>query len=187
VDSDGRVATGPYHRGMKITAGNIVRIEFELRIKGGDVVESSARTGPVQYVHGEGKLLPALERRLEGLAVGENLEGEIPATEATPPDDALPKRSVPRSEFPKDAALEIDSTYEAHTANGATVLLRVLAVDEKHVHVRLLPPLAGKDLLFKVKVVGIEDPVSHVKQVVLRRPPPIPAEALHLVLEPDDS
>jgi FKBP-type peptidyl-prolyl cis-trans isomerase 2 len=93
---------------------------------------------------------------------------------------------VPRHEFPKGVSLEIGSTYEAHTANGATVVLRVLAVDDKHVSVRLLPPLAGMDLVFKVKIVGIEDPITHVKEVVLRKPPPIPAEALKLELEPDE-
>jgi FKBP-type peptidyl-prolyl cis-trans isomerase 2 len=173
---------------MKISAGSIVRIEYELRVKGGDVVESSARSGPVQYVHGEGKLLPALEKRLEGLAAGHSISGVIPSSEAMPNEDSLPQRVVPRAEFPKGAELEVGSTYEAHTENGAIVLLRVLAVDDKHVTVRLLPPLAGKDLEFKVKVIAIEDPVRHVKEVVLRKPPPLPAEALKkkIELEPAD-
>jgi FKBP-type peptidyl-prolyl cis-trans isomerase SlpA len=168
---------------MKVTPGSIVRIEFELRIKGGDVIESSARSGPVQYTHGEGKLLPALEKRLEGLSAGQALEGEIPANEASPGEETLPTRAVPRAEFPKDADLEVGSTYEAHTDNGAVVLLKVVSVDDKHVTVRLLPPLFGKDLAFKVKVISIEDPVRHVKEVVLRRPPPLPAQALKNKIE----
>lgn len=161
---------------MKITQGSIVRLDYELRIKGGDVVETSARTGPIQYVQGEGKVLPALEKRLIGLAVGERLEGEIPAVEATPPEDALPTRKIARKEFPMDG-LEVGAIYEAHTATGGTVNLRILAVDAEHVNVRLLPPLAGKDLVFKVRVVMIEDPVSHLQELVLKKPPPLPAAA----------
>lgn len=171
---------------MKITAGSIVRVEYELRVKGGDVIESSAKSGPVQYVHGEHKLLPALEKRLEGLAAGQTLEGVIPAAEVLPPEDKLPVRSIPRAEFPKGTSIEVGALFEAHAQAGNTVNLQVVSVDDKHVTVRLLPPLAGKDLAFKVKVVMIEDPVSHLREVVLKHPPPLPAEALKIELEPAD-
>ncbi len=170
---------------MKIAPGSVVRIEYEIRVKGGDVIESSTQSGPVQYVQGEGKLLPALEKRLEGLAAGQTLEGEIPAAEAVP-EDKLPTRMIPRAEFPSAGPIEIGSTFEAHTATGGVVNLRILAVDEKHVTARLLPPLVGKDLAFKVRVVRIEDPVSHLVSVVHKPPPPLPAAAVKLELEVDD-
>ena len=66
------------------------------------------------------------------------------------------------------------------------VNLRILSVDDKHVVVRLLPPLAGKDLAFKVKIISLEDPVSHLREIVLKKPPPLPAAALKIELEPDD-
>jgi len=171
---------------MKITAGSIVRIEFELRVKGGDVIESSARSGPVQYTHGEGKLLPALEKRLEGRGAGESFSGEIPAAEAIPPEDTLPTRDIPRAEFPKEAPLEVGTLFEAQAAGGGVVNLRILNVNDQRVQVRLLPPLAGKDLEFRVTIVRIEDPVSHLISVVKKPPPPLPAAALKLELEPAD-
>jgi FKBP-type peptidyl-prolyl cis-trans isomerase 2 len=171
---------------MKISAGNIVRVDFEIRVKGGDVIESSAKSGPLQYVHGEGRLLPALEKRLEGLATGQTLEGEIPAAEAIPPEETLPTRDIPRAEFSKDAPVQIGAMFEAHTAAGGVVNLKIIAVTAEHVTVRLLPPLAGKDLLFKVRVMMIEDPVSHLRSVVLKEPPPLPPEALDMKLQPAD-
>ncbi len=164
---------------MKIAAGSIVKIEYEIRVKGGDVIESSTKSGPVQYVQGEGRLLPALEKRLEGLATGESLEGEIPAVEAIPPEETLPTRVIARKEF-GDQAL-----FEAHNANGATIDLRIIALDDEKVTARLMPPLAGKDLAFKVRVIRIEDPVSHIVSVVQKPPPPLPAAAINLELEPD--
>lgn len=171
---------------MKIAPGNVVRIEYEIRVKGGDIIESSARSGPVQYVQGEGKLLPALEKRLVGLETGATLEGQIPAAEAIPPEDSLPTRDIPRGEFAKDAKLEVGALFEAHAAGGSVINLRVIAVDDARVTVRLLPPLAGKDLAFKVKVIRIEDPVSHLVSVVRKPPPPLPAEAIHLELKDDE-
>jgi hypothetical protein len=52
--------------------------------------------------------------------------------------------------------------------------------------VRLLPPLAGKDLAFQVKIIRIEDPVSHLISVVKKPPPPLPAAALNIDLVPAD-
>jgi FKBP-type peptidyl-prolyl cis-trans isomerase 2 len=170
---------------MKIAAGNVVRIEYEIRVKGGDVIESSTKSGPVQYVQGEGKLLPALEKRLEGLVAGQTLEGEIPAAEAMP-EDALPTRTIPRKEFPSTGPIEVGATFEAHTATGGVINLRIVSVDEAKVVARLLPPLAGKDLLFKVKVMRIEDPASHLVSAVRKPPPPLPAEAVKLELEADE-
>jgi FKBP-type peptidyl-prolyl cis-trans isomerase 2 len=171
---------------MKIAPGTIVKLEYEIRIKGGDVIESSAKSGPVQYVHGEGKMLPALEKRLEGLAAGQSLEGVIPAAEAGPPEETLPTRAIPKSEFPKDVALEAGSLFEAHTATGGVVDLRIISVDERHVTARMLPPLFGKDLAFKVRVMMIEDPVSHRTEIVKKKAPPLPGAALKLEVEPDD-
>ncbi len=170
---------------MKVAAGSIVKIEYELRVKGGDVIESSTKSGPIQYVHGEGRMLPALEKRIEGLEAGASAEGEIPAAEAVP-EDALPTRRIPRREFPGAGPLEVGAMFEAHTETGGTIDMRVLAVDDTHVTARLLPPLAGKDLTFKVRVVRIEDPVSHLVQVVRKPPPPLPGKTEMIELEPDE-
>jgi len=168
---------------MKVAPGSIVRIEYELRVKGGDVLETSARTGPIQYTQGEGKLLPALEKRLEGLSAGQSLDGEIPAEEVTPVA-SLPTKQIPRKEFPADGKIDVREIYEANTANGP-VRLYVTAVDDKHVTVKLLPPLAGKDILFKVKIVMVEDPVSHKRAVVVKKPPR-PVQGSDSDLEPAD-
>jgi FKBP-type peptidyl-prolyl cis-trans isomerase SlyD len=171
---------------MKVTAGSIVRIEYEIRVKGGDVIESSAKAGPLQYVHGEGKLLPALEKRLEGREAGAAFSGEIPAVEAVPPEDTMPTRDIPRPEFPKSVTPEVGALFEAQAAGGGVVNLRVLEVHDDRIKVRLLPPLAGKDLEFRVKIIRIEDPVSHLVSAVKKAPPPIPAAALKIELEPSD-
>jgi FKBP-type peptidyl-prolyl cis-trans isomerase 2 len=170
---------------MKIAAGSVVRIEYEIRIKDGDVLESSEKTGPLQYVHGDGRLLPALEKRLEGLAAGDSREGVIPAAEVVPPADQLPTRTVRRTEVASKGVIEVGTLFEAHTTEGAAVKLEVVSFDDDHVTMRLVPPLAGKDLAFKVKVVRIEDPSTRMVAAVKKPPPPLPAEALHIELEPD--
>ena len=82
---------------MKIASGVSVELEYELKVKGGAVLESSSRSGPLRYVHGSGKMLPGLEKRLDGLGPGDERAGEIPAREAFGTEEMLPVKEMPRA------------------------------------------------------------------------------------------
>ncbi|MBX3200876.1 MAG: FKBP-type peptidyl-prolyl cis-trans isomerase [Labilithrix sp.] len=148
---------------MKVSDGHIVRIDCELRVSGGEVIESSSKSGPVEYKHGAGQILGALEARLAEMSVGEEKSGVIPAAEAFGADSAQPTMTVPRSSFPADAKLEVGARFEAKSAQGAPLTLNVLSIDADEVTAKAVHPLATKDLEFRVKVLAIRPP-----------PPPVP-------------
>jgi FKBP-type peptidyl-prolyl cis-trans isomerase SlyD len=150
---------------MKVAAGLFVEIEYELSVKGGDVIESSARSGPLRYVQGQGKMLPGLESRLVGMGPGEEKRGEIPAREAFGSEDSLPVKEMARRDFPKEAKLEAGSVFEAKSPKGEALRLKIVSATSDKVKARLLHPLVGRDLVFRVKVLTVGDP---------RRPPPAP-------------
>jgi FKBP-type peptidyl-prolyl cis-trans isomerase SlyD len=150
---------------MKIAAGLTVEIEYELKVKGGAVIESSAKSGPLRYVHGRGKMLPGLERRLDGLSAGDEKKGEIPATEAFGTEESLPVKVMTRREFPPGINVAPGAVFEAKSATGDTVRLKVIEVNGDAVKARLVHPLAGRDIEFKVKVLAVAEP---------QRPPPPP-------------
>jgi FKBP-type peptidyl-prolyl cis-trans isomerase 2 len=150
---------------MKVAAGLSVQIDYELSIKGGDVIESSARSGPLRYVQGQGKMLLGLESRLVGMSPGEEKRGEIPAREAFGSEDSLPVKEMARGDFPKDAKLEPGSVFEAKSPKGEPLRLKILSSTSAMVKARLLHPLVGRDLTFRVKVLAVGDP---------SRPPPAP-------------
>jgi FKBP-type peptidyl-prolyl cis-trans isomerase 2 len=156
---------------MKIAAGLSIQIEYELKVKGGEVIESSARSGPLRYTQGQGKMLPGLESRLEGLSPGDEKQGEIPAKEAFGSEDSLPVKEMPKTDFPKDAKLQPGSVFEAKSPNGDPLRLKILSESKDQVKVRLLHPLVGRDLEFRVKVLAVSDPT---KPAV---PPPPPGQA----------
>jgi FKBP-type peptidyl-prolyl cis-trans isomerase SlyD len=165
---------------LKIGKGCVVRLEYELKVKGGSVIESSSTSGPMRYVHGEGKMLPALEKRLEGMAVTEEKKGDIPASEAFP-EEGLPALDMLKREFPSGEKLEPGRLFEAKGKDGRPIALKIVKVDGDKVQARFLHPLSGKDLEFRVKVLGIEDPKSGIREGVA--PPPPPADALGLTEE----
>ena len=111
---------------MKIASGRAVELEYELKVKGGDVLESSSRSGPLRYIHGSGKMLPGLEKRLEGLGPGDERNGEIPAREAFGTEEMLPVKEMPRNAFPQGAQLEAGATFEGiDPALGSPVRFKI--------------------------------------------------------------
>jgi FKBP-type peptidyl-prolyl cis-trans isomerase SlyD len=164
---------------MKIARGNTVELEYELKVKGGEIIESSARSGPLRYVHGDGKMLPGLEKRLEGLSPGDERQGEVPAAEAFGTEDSMPVTEMARSVFPAGSKLEPGATFEAKDpASGAPVRLKILTVKDSVASVRLLHPLVGRDIEYSVKVLAVRDPSA-----AGHRPPPVPGV---VELDPDE-
>jgi len=153
---------------MNIAKGRRVLLEYELRVVGGEVLESSSQQGPLSYVQGTGRMLAGLEKRLEGHVAGDALEGVVPAAEAFGNEETLPVTVLPRSHFPQDAVMTVGATFEAKDVSGHPVTFKVLEPKDDGVRVRLLHPLAGKDIGFKVKILAVTETEA----------PPLPPGAL---------
>jgi len=146
---------------MKIAKGMRVKIDYEIAIDGGEVIETSTDRGPLDYIHGGGTLLPSLEHRMDGMVVGDEKSGLIPASEYQD-ESSLPEAVLPRSEFPEGDEIEVGKRFEAKDADGAAVNFTVLEIDGDNVKVRY----GGKDLRFRVKILEVGDASV---------PPPIPS------------
>lgn len=151
---------------MNVSAGNFVRIDCELRVSGGEVIESSKKTGPVEYKHGAGQMLAGLESRIEGMTVGDEKSGTIPAKDAFGTVESQPTMTIPKAEFPKEAQVSVGARFEAKSPVGTPLTLEVLTSDDSSIKARVVHPLAGKDLEFKVKVLSVRPPPPPVPQSV---------------------
>jgi FKBP-type peptidyl-prolyl cis-trans isomerase 2 len=83
-----------------------------------------------------------------------------------------PLKKMKRTDFPKDAKLNEGEKLVAAGADKAhmNVILQIVKVAGDDVDVRLVHPLADKDIKYSVEVIDVTDP----------RPPPMPAKALKL-------
>lgn len=157
---------------MKIEKGKRVTLKVDLAVAGGQQLEKST----VEFVQGAGKFLPGLEAILEGLEKGAKKEGILKAKDAFGNPDLHPIKKMKRTDFPKDAKLTPGEKMVAAGADKAhmNVILKIEKVTGDEVEVRLVHPLADKDLKYSLEVVNVTDP----------RPPAIPAAALEL--EPEE-
>jgi FKBP-type peptidyl-prolyl cis-trans isomerase 2 len=151
---------------VKIEKGCRVTVKVDLAVVGGASLEKST----VEYIHGAGTMLVGLERVFAGLEKGAKREGILKAKDAFGNPSMHPLKRMKRTEFPKDVKLVAGEQFAAKGANHMNVVLRIEKLDGDDVDVRLVHPLAGKDIRYAVEVVQVSDP----------RPPPMPAQALEL-------
>ncbi len=153
---------------MKIEKGRRVAVKVDLSVAGGQQLEKST----VEYVQGAGTMLPGLEAILDGLEKGAKREGVLKAKDAFGNPAMHPLKKMKRSEFPKDAKLVEGDKMVAASADKAkmNVILQIVKVGADEVEVRLVHPLAEKDLKYSLEVIQVSDP----------RPPPVPTDALDL-------
>lgn len=151
---------------MKIENGRRVTVKVELSVVGGAALEKST----VEYVHGAGTMLPGLESVLLGLEKGARREGVIKARDAFGNPAMHPIKKMKRTEFPRGVKLEVGEKLAAKGANDMNVVLRIEKISGDDLDVRLVHPLAEKDIQYTAEVIQVSDP----------RPPPVPAQALEL-------
>ncbi len=135
---------------MKVGKGSIVSIDYELHFGDGKVIDASEPDSPLSFLHGEGQVLPGLERALEGLSPGDAQTVVIEPADGYGPHDPRGLKTVPRNAFP--AELEAGMSMVAQGPGGESVPFVVHEVRSEDVTIDLNHPLAGKTLHFAVKV-----------------------------------
>lgn len=141
---------------MKIAKDVFAVIEYDLRLEDGSYVKGENGLASMNFIAGYGEILPSLEQRLLGLQEGSEAEFTIPAKEAFGERDQSQVKTMSFTDFPAGVQLEagkwaVATNEETKTQYGYFVREKTsstITIDYNH-------PLAGKDLLYRVRVVHV--------------------------------
>jgi FKBP-type peptidyl-prolyl cis-trans isomerase SlyD len=138
-----------------IKDGMMVSLEYTLKSPDGKVMETSKGREPLKYIHGQKMMIPGLEKALTGMKVG----GEKHVT--VKPEDGYGKinpnavQEIPKEKIPPNG-LKVGAVLAAKSPEGMVVPMTVRQIKEKTVVLDMNHPMAGKTLVFDVKVVDIQ-------------------------------
>jgi FKBP-type peptidyl-prolyl cis-trans isomerase SlyD len=139
---------------VNITKNTIVTFEYELADAEGRTIDSSKDSGPMTYVHGEGRLVPGLESALEGFAAGDHLEVVVEPEGAYGWHDPERVEWLKKTALVPDGRVEVGMRFQSETPAGIVVAtVTELAGDEARVDAN--HPLAGKVLRFEVRILSV--------------------------------
>lgn len=137
----------------------VVSMEYTLHVDG-EKIDSSEGGDSLQFLVGYGNIISGLEREMMGMKVGDSRDVIVPPAEAYGEFDEEAFLEVPRGQFPKDMPLEEGLELTVRDDSGQSRYARIDAIEGESVTLNFNHPLAGDELHFNVKVVGLREPTS---------------------------
>jgi len=149
-----------------IEKGSTVQLEYTLKDDAGAVLDTNKGQAPLTYIQGDEQILPRLEKELTGLHPGDEKKVTVKPEDGYGPLDPSAQTEVPKELLPASAHA-VGTQLMARNAAGEARPVKVKEIKEKTVVLDLNHPLAGKTLLFEIKILGVNPPAT---------PPATPAE-----------
>lgn len=146
----------------KVADDLVITMEYTLKVDG-EIVDQAGAEDPIEFLQGQNQIISGLEKALYGMAVGETKTITVPPEEGYGAVDPEALMEVSRADFPADIPLELgteltlaggedeeDEEYEELDA-------RIVKIDGDTITLDLNHPMAGKTLVFDVKIAGIRE------------------------------
>jgi len=135
--------------------GMLVSFDYTLKGTDGKVIETSKGREPLKYVHGQRMMIPGLEKELAGMKVGGEKHVTVKPEDAYGPVNKNAFQEVPKEKIPVNG-LKVGAILALKSPDGQVMPTRVAEIKEKTVVMDMNHPMAGKTLVFDVKVVDIQ-------------------------------
>lgn len=143
--------------GAAIAEGSTVQVEYTVKDDAGKVIDSNKGKDPLTYTQGDHRMIPGVERALAGMRKGDEKTFTVAPEDAYGPLDPRAEIEVAIDEIPAGAR-SVGAQLMATSSSGDRRPVSVKQVREKTVVLDTNHPLAGKTLVFQVKVLDVQPP-----------------------------
>ena len=133
--------------------GTKVKVHYTGTFNDGTVFDSSEGKEPLEFTIGENKVIAGFENGIKEMKLNEEKTINVNTKEAYGERDERMVVSVPRSKFPPE--IEAGGQLLLKGPEGQRMPAKIHEIRDNEVIIDLNHPLAGKELNFKVRVVGI--------------------------------
>ena len=146
---------------VPVSEGTRVFVNFSLSLEDGSEIDSNFAGNAVDFVIGDGSLLPGFEHLLFGMCPGDRKIFTVKPEDAfgMPNDNNV--QEMERGQFDDDVELEIGLIFSFADASGGELPGLVIEFDDEWVTVDFNHPLAGRTILFDVLVHRVEAAELH--------------------------
>lgn len=137
---------------MPVKKGDKVKLHLSGKVKNGKVFAATEGKQPVEFEAGAGEILPGIDEQVIGMEKGEEKEITVPAEKGFGKKKEELVMKVAKDVF-EGKKLEVGQKISVQTREGRTRSAQVIKIGEDRVTLDSNHPLAGKELIFKIKVV----------------------------------
>jgi FKBP-type peptidyl-prolyl cis-trans isomerase 2 len=133
--------------------GDKVKVHYTGTLSDGKVFDSSEGKNPLEFEIGAKQVIPGFENGIKAMKLNEEKTIKIKAEEAYGKRDERMVVSIPKDQFKQE--VQVGGMLLLKGPQGQQLRAIVTDVTKDIIKIDLNHPLAGKDLNFKVKIVGI--------------------------------
>ena len=146
-------ASGSEKQGKKtiIKKDDKVKIHCTVSLKDGTVFQKTKPGKPLEFTVGSEQMPRGLDRAVRGMKLNEEKKVTIKAKDAYGKRNEDLVMKFIKADIPETFVPEIGMTVKLQGIGGT-----IVNIDETHIFLDGNHPLAGKDVVFDIKVVGIE-------------------------------
>jgi len=136
--------------------GDKVKVEYVGTLEDGTVFDSSEKhNAPLEFEVGSGHIIQGFDNAVEGMKVGEEKEITLSPNEAYGEYNPELIKDIPKEVFPQDQTIQVGMVFMLNLPSGQQVPAKISEIKDQEVTIDLNPPLAGKTLKFKIKLLAI--------------------------------
>ncbi|MFH0808220.1 MAG: peptidylprolyl isomerase [archaeon] len=139
---------------MVVKKGDEIRVEYEGSLESGEVFDASSRHGEaLKFKAGEGIVVKGFDTAVIGMEVGEEKTVTLKPEDAYGEPNEMMVQKVPKDKFPKEG--KVGMMVGVPLPNGQRIPARIVKIDDAEVTLDMNHLLAGKTLIFKIKILEI--------------------------------
>jgi FKBP-type peptidyl-prolyl cis-trans isomerase SlyD len=154
--------------------GSVVSLQYTLTGEDGKAIESNKGKEPLKYTQGQRQIVPGLEREMAGMKVGGEKRVKVKPEDGYGKIDPNAFQEIPKDQIPPEG-LKVGAVLGARSPQGQVIPVRVHQIKDQTVVLDLNHPMAGKTLVFDVKVLDVESaPAPQPKTPARPAAPPAP-------------
>lgn len=136
-------------------SGDTVRVHYTGTLDDGSVFDSSKDRDPLEFIIGDGQMIPGFEKAVTGMNVGDTKTVKIAANEAYGAHREELVIKLSRAQFPDNIVPVAGLQLSLKSPEGQIVNAVITSVDGDSVLLDANHPLAGKDLTFDIELMEI--------------------------------
>ena len=134
-----------------------VAVHYTGSLADGTVFDSSQGREPLEFTIGQGMVIPGFENGILGMCEGDKKQISIGVDEGYGPHREDLLTVIDRKQVPAHMELQPGMNLQVRAPDGGITNVVVSALDDEKVTLDLNHPLAGKDLVFEIQLVKINE------------------------------
>ena len=141
----------------QVKANNTVKVHYTGKLADGQVFDTSEGKEPIEFVLGQGRLIPGFEQGLIDMKLNEKKTISIAKEEAYGEVNEQLIQEIDKANLPQDMEPKVGMGLVSKSPEGQEMNLMIIEVKDESVVIDGNHPLAGRDLVFDLEVVEIKE------------------------------